>query len=668
MHLPARLRVAAGGKAHLYLRRRGVGRVGLARGTRLATWSASRRRRSISTPPTGTPVGIGHADGLLYVPDVVDGKVYVYTTEGERRADADFTLDADNDDPTGIAHADGRLYVVDDEDAKVYAYRISGGRDAGSDFELDEDNERPEGMTHADGRFHVVDDFGDVFAYRPGGTRDPDADFELDPSNLFPAGITHAEGRFFVVDWLDEKVYAYAAAGERAEASDFDLYPEASFAAGIAHDGVWFYVVDDILYRVWAYSGDERAQEGPDVSVSVSETAFTLAPEASFELAVAVRNEGDDASPATVLRYYSSGDDSITSGDTELGSEDVDGLEPAESREYAIELTAPVESGVYHYGACVDPVEGELPRSNNCSDPLEVTVSAQQAPEVRRIELPEIDGDRVFRYDGIAYADGVLYALGPQGGGAAIRMDVHGYAVSGERRADLDFDLDADNDHPERLAHADGKLYVIDEEDGRAYAYSLSGGSVMGADFALDPDHVGPAGIAYADGLFYVVDERFVADSVLAYTASGERATGADFDLHDDNGGAVGSNACQRAPLCRRYLRLEGSSPTRCRVSGTRASISRWMRTTPCPEDSPTPTAASTCAARAQSSSTRLGPTPGSPRPDLAVDVPAADRRMVSGATLTVRADRAQPRRRRRPRDHAALLPVNRHDDRGGGC
>ena len=610
-----------------------------------SVWHADASRDMVGEPPApfdldaanGDPVGIGHADGLLYVPDVVDGKVYVYTTEGERRADADFTLDADNDDPTGIAHADGRLYVVDDEDAKVYAYRISGGRDAGSDFELDEDNERPEGMTHADGRFHVVDDFGDVFAYRPGGTRDPDADFELDPSNLFPAGITHAEGRFFVVDWLDEKVYAYAAAGERAEASDFDLYPEASFAAGIAHDGVWFYVVDDILYRVWAYSGDERAQEGPDVSVSVSETAFTLAPEASFELAVAVRNEGDDASPATVLRYYSSGDDSITSGDTELGSEDVDGLEPAESREYAIELTAPVESGVYHYGACVDPVEGELPRSNNCSDPLEVTVSAQQAPEVRRIELPEIDGDRVFRYDGIAYADGVLYALGPQGGGAAIRMDVHGYAVSGERRADLDFDLDADNDHPERLAHADGKLYVIDEEDGRAYAYSLSGGRVMGADFALDPDHVGPAGIAYADGLFYVVDERFVADSVLAYTASGERATGADFDLHDDNGGAVGiTHANGRLYV----VDIFDSKVFAYTMSGERDPGFDFALD----EDNTLPRGLAyangsfyVCGEGAIFVYT-FGADAGVTAPDLAVDVPAADRRMVSGATLTVRA------------------------------
>ena len=473
-----------------------------------SAWHADGLGNAAGEPPdpfdldaaNGDPIGIAHGDGLLYVPDAVDGKVYVYTTEGERREDTDFVLHEDNDDPTGIAHADGRLYVVDDEDIKVYAYRVTGERDAGSDFELDTGNDRPEGMTYVDGRFHVVDDFGDVFAYRPGGTRDPDADFELDPSNLFPAGITHTGRRFFVVDWLDEKVYAYAATGERAEASDFDLYPEAGFAAGIAHDGVWFYVVDDIRYRVWAYSGGERTQEGPDLSVSVAETAFTLAPEASFELAVSVRNAGDEASPETVLRYYSSSDDSITSGDTELGSEDVDGLESAESRQYAIELTAPAEPGLYHYGACVDPVEGESVDGNNCSGPLGITVSEPGAvPAVRRISL---DDDIGFAR-GIAVADDVLYLPGWR------RNDIYAHALTGERIVDMDIPMDPDNDDPERVVHAEGRLHVLDEEDGWVYAYDIDGGRATDLDFRLDPQHIDPDGFAYADGTFYILDELF---------------------------------------------------------------------------------------------------------------------------------------------------------------
>ena len=473
--------------------------------------------------------GIAHADGLLYVPDAVDGKVYVYTTEGKRRADADFTLDGDNDDPTGIAHADGRLYVVDDEDAKVYAYRISGVRDAGSDFELDEDNELPEGMTYADGRFHCVDYFGDVFAYRSGGTRDPDADFELDGPNLFPAGITHAERRFFVVDWLDERVYAYSAAGERADAFDFVLDLQASVVAGITHDGRWFYVVDKASNRVWVYSGDERPKEGPDLVVADGDTSDpTVVPGGNFELRLVVLNRGTRPSAATTLRYYLSDDTSIRRDDREVGSREVDVLEGDEYREYAVELTAPSEPGAYHYGGCVDAVDAETDERNNCSGPLGVAVSAV-APTVRRIDLADLDTG-----EGVAHANGMLYV-------AVWGEDkVYAYTVSGERDDDLDFDLDADNDNPEQLAHADGRLYVIDQEDGRVYAYDLSGDRAMDSDFDLDPDHVDPDGIAHADGMFYVVDERLFTDVVLAYTASGERAADGDFDLDDYNGGATG--------------------------------------------------------------------------------------------------------------------------------
>ena len=604
-----------------------------------STWHADGPRNEAGEPPdpfdldaaNRDPVGIAYADALLYVPDAVDGKVYVYTSEGERREDADFVLHEDNDDPTGIAHADGRLYVIDDEDIKVYAYRVTGERDAGSDFDLDTGNDRPEGMTYVNGRFHVVDDFGDVFAYRPGGTRDPDADFELDPSNLFPAGITHTEGRFFVVDWLDAKVYAYSATGERTEASDFDLYPEASFAAGIAHDGRWFYVVDDLLYRVWAYSGDERTQVGPDLYVFVAKTPLLLAPEASFELAVSVKNAGDEASPATVLRYYLSSDDSVTSGDTELGSEDIDGLEPLELRGYAIELTAPAEPGVYYYGACVDPVEGESNDGDNCSD-LEarrIRVAEPGAlPAVRRISL---DDDIGFAR-GIAVADDVLYLPGWR------RNVVHAHSLTGERIVDMDIPMDPDNDDPERVVHAEGRLHVLDEEDGWVYAYDIDGGRAADLDFRLDPQHRDPDGFAYADGTFYILDELFTPERVFVYTSSGERAADADFYLHEDNGGGVGiahanghlfvvdlfdlhvfaySTAGVREPGLEFSLDRDNTRPRGIAY----ANGSFYVR------DSDDGIFVYTFEAGAAVRA-----------PDLAVDVPGTDRRMVPGAALTLRA------------------------------
>ncbi|MXY57052.1 MAG: hypothetical protein F4Y41_11765 [Gammaproteobacteria bacterium] len=584
------------------------------------------------------PVGIAHADGRLYVPDSVDRKVYVYTTDGDRLDAADFGLDANNVDATGIAHADGKLYVVDDEDAKVYAYRVSGDRDGRSDFDLDQDNDRPEGMTFADGRFHVVDDFGDVFAYLPGGERDADRDFELDPSHLFPAGIAYADGRFYVVDWLDGIVYAYRPSGDRAEAFDFALDPDASFAAGIAHDGRWFFVVDEILDRVWVYSGEGRRPErdAPDLTVLLAESRRTVSPESVFTLAAAVVNKVEHAGAATVVSFYMSEDDSITSEDTELSSREVDELAAEESRWYEVELTAPSDPGAYYYGACVDAVDAETDTANNCSSSLTVTVSAT-VPAVRSIELRDIDGDYLERYNGIAYLQGNLYALDPSGVGAAIQRDVHGYAASGERRADLDFDLDADNADPERLVHADGEFYVIDEEDGRVYAYHPNGGRAMGRDFALDAEHTDPDGITYADGMFYVVDERLYPDRILAYTTTGERAPEADFDLHDDNGGAVGvahangrlfvvdvfdhkvfayTTAGERVPDLDFGLHGGNASPRGMAYGDGSFFVTDFE------------------AVFVYTFESGAGVT----APDLAVDVPSAARRMGAGRALTLRA------------------------------
>ena len=365
------------------------------------------------------------------------------------------------------------------------------------------------------------------------------------------------------------------------------------------------------------------------MSVSVAETAFTLAPEASFELAVAVRNEGDDASPATVLRYYSSGDESVTSGDTELGSEDVGGLEPAESREYAIELTAPAEPGVYHYGACVEPVEGESDDGNNCSGPLGITVSEPgPVSAVRRISLA---ADIGFAR-GIAVADEVLYMPGWR------RNDIYAHSLAGERMAGMDVPLDPDNDDPERVVHAEGRLHVLDEEDGWVYAYDIDGDRAMDLDFGLDPQHVDPDGFAYADGLFYILDELFSPDRVFVYTSSGERATDADFDLHEDNGGAVGITHAngrffavdvfedkvfaytlsgERDPGLDFALDEDNSRPRGIAY----ANGSFYVRDSD--EGIFVYTFEAGAAVRA---------------PDLAVDVPSTDRRLVPGAALTLRA------------------------------
>ena len=100
-----------------------------------------------------------------------------------------------------------------------------------------------------------------------------------------------------------------------------------------------------------------------------------------FTLSITVRNDGNGDSPATILRYYRSTDATISTADTGEGSQTLAGLAASESiTEYA-GLTAPLTTGTYYYGACVDAVTDESDTTNNCSGSVEVTVE-EPAPDL----------------------------------------------------------------------------------------------------------------------------------------------------------------------------------------------------------------------------------------------------------------------------------------------
>ena len=85
---------------------------------------------------------------------------------------------------------------------------------------------------------------------------------------------------------------------------------------------------------------------------------------ASFTLAATVTNNGDGESVATTLRYYRSTDATITTADTEVGTDAVGALAAAGTGEQSIDLTAPSTAGTYYYGACADSVSGESDTSD----------------------------------------------------------------------------------------------------------------------------------------------------------------------------------------------------------------------------------------------------------------------------------------------------------------
>ena len=109
-------------------------------------------------------------------------------------------------------------------------------------------------------------------------------------------------------------------------------------------------------------------------SASVSDSSLDTG--ATFTLSATVRNQGDGPSSSTTLRYYRSSNSTITTSDTEVGTDAVGALSASGSSAETIVLAAPATAGTYYYGACVDSVSGESNTGNNCSSGFSVTVSS----------------------------------------------------------------------------------------------------------------------------------------------------------------------------------------------------------------------------------------------------------------------------------------------------
>ena len=74
------------------------------------------------------------------------------------------------------------------------------------------------------------------------------------------------------------------------------------------------------------------------------------------------------------MRYYRSTDATISVSDTAVGTDEVSALVPSGQVSEGIDLTAPLSTGTYYYGACVDAVTNESDTTNNCSGSLQFTV------------------------------------------------------------------------------------------------------------------------------------------------------------------------------------------------------------------------------------------------------------------------------------------------------
>ena len=134
----------------------------------------------------------------------------------------------------------------------------------------------------------------------------------------------------------------------------------------------------------------DATTSGADLWVAVGAPAGALAPGEVFTLRATVRNAGGVAAPATTLRYYRSADATITTSDTQVGTDAVAALAASWTSAESIALTAPTPSGTYYYGACVDAVEGESDTTGNCSSAVAVLVTVTVARPDLTVESPSV--------------------------------------------------------------------------------------------------------------------------------------------------------------------------------------------------------------------------------------------------------------------------------------
>ena len=126
----------------------------------------------------------------------------------------------------------------------------------------------------------------------------------------------------------------------------------------------------------------KTGSNAPDLVVSVSKSSVTVVAGSSFSYDVTVRNQGDAAAAATLLRIFVSADATISTGDTQFGdptnvpalavSEEATGTRTIATRAGSAGTTG-------YIGECVDAVSGESNTNNNCSSAILLTITSSSS-------------------------------------------------------------------------------------------------------------------------------------------------------------------------------------------------------------------------------------------------------------------------------------------------
>ena len=196
------------------------------------------------------------------------------------------------------------------------------------------------------------------------------------------------EGAVSVAEWRSGEQTLVEA--ERVEAGVPDrfnrLVPEFGKPVGMAAsaDGRHVYVSTtakgiQVFERVATPEESDRLAlpDGPDlVVVSASVDDPTPLHGRLFRFHATVRNRGSTGSDSSTLRFHRSSDATIDADDDEVATRYVRRLAAGDDADLSSSIRAPASAGTYYYGVCVDAVDEESDTANNCSQGVEIRVTA----------------------------------------------------------------------------------------------------------------------------------------------------------------------------------------------------------------------------------------------------------------------------------------------------
>ena len=228
-----------------------------------------------------------------------------------------------------------------------------------------------------------VHEGGDIYCSLEISLDDPEADTDDSDDTGVPIGTTYDTGDTIPDSFVFGPTSSYTLDNREYVQVNDRAYICISPDGCSIQEGTVTQGTIEVIRIDW--SGASAVSELAVFPVSVSKS--TLSPGEDFTLSATVRNQGKVSADGTTLRYYRSTDTTISSSDTEVGTDSVSGLDANEMGDKSIRLTAPTSAGVYYYGACVDTVENEITPDNNCSTAVPITV--ERVPT----ELVKLSGD-----------------------------------------------------------------------------------------------------------------------------------------------------------------------------------------------------------------------------------------------------------------------------------